>query len=121
MYANANTDVDTILAKIKPEAMLSNVSGIKGDTITKTIQATTYAFDMLNESESNAGQVTEHIGDILTKVSQNMRYDFQAGIVGINDAIKTAGSTARESGMSFEQFSAIQCSTQQEVMAWRTR
>lgn len=86
--------------------MLSNVSGIKGENITKTIQATSYAFDLLNETESNAGQVTENIGNILTKVSQNMRYDFQAGIVGLNDAIRTSGSVAKESGMSLEQYSA---------------
>lgn len=86
--------------------MLSNISGISGDSITKTIQATTYAFDLLNESESNAGQVTEHIGDTLTKISQNMKFDFQSGIVNLNDAIKTSGSVARESGMSLEQYSS---------------
>jgi len=106
VYANASASVDEILSKVKPEAMLSNVSGISGDSITKTVQATTYAFDLLNESESNAGQVTEHIGDLLTNVSAHMKYDFKAGIVGLNDAIRTAGSTAKESGMSLEQFSS---------------
>jgi hypothetical protein len=106
VYANASASVDSILSKVRPEAMLSNISGISGDSITKTVQATTYAFDMLNESESNAGQVTEHIGDTLTKISQNMKFDFQSGIVNLNDAIRTSGSVARESGMSLEQYSA---------------
>ena len=86
--------------------MLSNISGINGEEITKTVQATTYAFDLLNESESNAGEVTGHIGDILTNVSKNMKYDFQGGIKNLNDAIRESGSVASESGMSLEQYTA---------------
>ena len=86
--------------------MLSNVSGLSGLDLTKTVQSTAIAFDMLDENETNAEEVTQHIGDLFTAVSKNMKFDFASGFKELNNAIKVSGTVAKESGMSIEQYTA---------------
>ncbi|NFT08166.1 hypothetical protein FDF26_14060 [Clostridium botulinum] len=106
VYANAQSSVEEILAKLKSASELSNISGMSGLETTKTLQSTVNAFDLLTEAEGNNEKATQRIGDVFTSISKNMAYDFSSGIVELNNAIKESGSVASESGMSLEQYSA---------------
>lgn len=74
VYANANTDIDTIMSKIRPDLWLANVSRMDGSEITKTIQSVTNQFQLLTKEGMNVEQATTKIGNSMVTVSKNMAY-----------------------------------------------
>ena len=107
VYANANTDLDTIMSKLKPDLWLANVSRMNGSEVTKTIQSMTNQFKLLTKEGMNAETATTRIGNSLVTVSKNMAYDFTAGIKELTEAVKTSGSVAETSGQSMESYLAM--------------
>ncbi|MEG2289628.1 MAG: phage tail tape measure protein [Clostridium sp.] len=106
VYANASTDINTVMSKINPAVMFSNISGMQGQEVTKTLQTVNQQFKLTEKEGYSASESIEHVGNVMTSVSQNMEYDFKAGLTGLNDAIRTSGSVAYESGMSLEQYTS---------------
>ena len=77
-----------------------------GEETTKSLQSVINQFKLMSVEGANAGEVTSHIGDVLTKISQNLTYDFADGIKEMNSAISTSGSVAEMAGESVESYSA---------------
>ena len=111
IYTNATASISDITEKSKYAGMLSNISGMSADETAKGLQSISNQFKSLSENGETAGQVTQHIGDVLTTISANMPMDFAEGIKQLNEAVKTSGSVAEESGVSFEKFSSIMGAT----------
>ena len=106
VYSNNMTSVSEILAKTKPTAEYSNISGYDGLSATKNLQDIANQFKMLEKDGANAGEVFSHIGDVMTNVSKNMVYDFATGLQELSSAISQSGSVAEMSGVSLESYVA---------------
>lgn len=106
VYANANSSIEEIMQKVEGASQLANISGMNGLETTKAVQSITNQFKLMEDASANAGDVTSHVGDVLTAVSKNMKYDFAGGIKELNEAISTSGSVAEMSGVSLESYTA---------------
>ncbi len=106
-YANASTTMDEVLAKSKPSLMLSNITGMNTGEVTKSVNAVTNAFKLLEDSQGDAEEATMRLGDTLVSISQNMNYDFADGVTQLIAGIKESGNVAKEAGMDIETYSAM--------------
>ena len=105
-YANAQTNIEEVMQKTQPSVILSNLSGMDTSSVTKAVNATLNAFDMLKGGEADVIEQTTRVSDVIVSVSQNMQYDFNDGIVQLIDGVKTAGNVAESAGVSFESYVA---------------
>ena len=105
-YANAQTNIEEVMQKTQPSVILSNLSGMDTSSVTKAVNATLNAFDMLEGGEANVIEQTTRVSDVIVAVSRNMQYDFNDGIVQLIDGVKTAGNVAESAGVSFESYVA---------------
>lgn len=105
-YANAQSNIDEVMQKTQPSVILSNLSGMDTSTVTKAVNATLNAFDMLKGGENDVIEQTTRVSDVIVSVSRNMQYDFNDGIVQLIDGVKTAGNVAESAGVSFESYVA---------------
>lgn len=105
-YANAQSNINEVMQKTQPSVILSNLSGMDTSTVTKAVNATLNAFDMLKGGESDVIEQTTRVSDVIVSVSRNMQYDFNDGIVQLIDGVKTAGNVAESAGVSFESYVA---------------
>ncbi|MGM9543878.1 MAG: phage tail tape measure protein [Romboutsia timonensis] len=105
-YANAQSNIDEVMQKTQPSVILSNLSGMDTSSVTKAVNATLNAFDMLKDGEADVIEQTTRVSDVIVSVSQNMQYDFNDGIVQLIDGVKTAGNVAESAGVSFESYVA---------------
>lgn len=105
-YANAQSNINEVMQKTQPSVILSNLSGMDTSTVTKAVNATLNAFDMLKGGEADVIEQTTRVSDVIVSVSQNMQYDFNDGIVQLIDGVKTAGNVAESAGVSFESYVA---------------
>lgn len=106
VYANANTSVEEVMQKVKGASELANISGMDGAETTKAVQSITNQFSLMEKEGAKAGEVTSHIGDVLTAVSQNMQFDFASGIQELTHAVNESGSVAHDAGVSLESYVA---------------
>ena len=97
LYANAKETADSIIAKAQPAIMISNVTGMTGEQSAKMLQSVMNQFDMTQED-------LMRISDTIQAVSQNMAYDFAAGIQEIAGGIERSGSVARSAGLELEEY-----------------
>ena len=105
-YANATTDINEVLGKAQPSVILSNITGMSTQDVTKSANAVVNAFKMMDEEGATASNSVERFGDVITKISQNMQYDFGEGITEIISGIKESGNVAFTSGMSYESYAS---------------
>lgn len=103
-YANAQSSVEEVMAKVKPDLFLANVSRMDSADITKTIQAVSNQFELMTKEGMNAEQATTKVGNSLVAVSKNLQYDFVDGIKKITEAVKVGGSVANNAKMSLDDF-----------------
>lgn len=100
LYANVKESADSILTKSMPAIMLANVSGISGSESAKTLQAIMNQFDMTEND-------LMEISDVIQTVSQNMAYDFGAGIKEIAAGIQASGSVAKSAGLDLKEYASL--------------
>ena len=105
-YANAQTNINEVMQKTQPSVILSNLSGMDTSSVTKAVNATLNAFDMLEGGEADVIEQTTRVSDVIVSVSRNMQYDFNDGIVELIEGVKTAGNVAESAGISFESYIA---------------
>lgn len=105
-YANAQSNINEVMQKTQPSVILSNLSGMDTSSVTKAVNATLNAFDMLKGGEADVIDQTTRVSDVIISVSRNMQYDFNDGIVQLIDGVKTAGNVAESAGVSFESYIA---------------
>lgn len=103
-FANDSTTIEAVMAKLAPSTALMNVSGMEATEVTKSIMSIANSYQMLEEGGTNAAEVTEYLGDVLSKVSANMDMDFQEGLQGLVSGIGVAGSTMKAAGVDMEWF-----------------
>ena len=75
-FANDNTSITEVIDKLQSSIALMNVSGMEATEVTKSIMSIANSYQMLADDGSNAAEVTEYLGDVLTKTSANMAMDF---------------------------------------------
>ena len=97
LYANAKETAATILKKSETAVMLSNVTGMGAQESAKMLQAIMNQFDLTQDDLT-------YISDTIQTVSQNMAYDFSAGIQEIAGGIERSGSVAKSAGLDLEQY-----------------
>ena len=105
-YANAQTNIEEVMQKTQPSVILSNLSGMDTSSVTKAVNSTLNAFDMLKGGEADVIEQTTRVSDVIISVSRNMQYDFNDGIVELIEGVKTAGNVAESAGVSFESYIA---------------
>lgn len=103
-YSNAQSSVEEVMQKVKPDLFLSNVSRIDSADITKTIQSVTNQFGLMTKEGMSAEQATMKVANSLVATSKNMQFDFVDGIKKITEAVKVGGSIAENSKMSLDDF-----------------
>ena len=103
-FANDSTSIEAVMAKLAPSTALMNVAGMEATEVTKSIMSIANSYQMLEEGGTNAAEVTEYLGDVLSKVSANMDMDFQDGLQGLVNGIGVAGSTMKAAGVDMEWF-----------------
>ena len=103
-FANDGTTIEAVMAKLAPSTALMNISGMQATDVTKSIMSIANSYRMLDEEGKNAAEVTEYLGDVLSKVSANMDMDFQEGLQGLVNGIGVAGSTMKAAGVDMEWF-----------------
>lgn len=103
-FANDSTSIEAVMAKLAPSTALMNISGMQATEVTKSIMSIANSYQMLDAEGRNAAEVTEYLGDVLSKVSANMDMDFQDGLQGLVSGIGVAGSTMRAAGVDMEWF-----------------
>ena len=103
-FANDSTSIEAVMAKLAPSTALMNVAGMEATEVTKSIMSIANSYQMLEEGGTNAAEVTEYLGDVLSKVSANMDMDFQEGLQGLVNGIGVAGSTMKAAGVDMEWF-----------------
>ena len=100
IYSNLETTAAEVAELSMPTVMLANTAQTDPTTASDQIQAVLQQFDML-DSEAT------HIVDVYEGVSANLNVDYVLGIQAISEAVKVAGQTAADAGLSFEQLAAI--------------
>ena len=103
-FANDSTSIEAVMAKLAPSTALMNISGMQATEVTKSVMSIANSYRMLDEEGKNAAEVTEYLGDVLSKVSANMDMDFQDGLQGLVSGIGVAGSTMKAAGVDMEWF-----------------
>lgn len=103
-FANDGTTIEAVMAKLAPSTALMNISGMQATDVTKSIMSIANSYQMLDAEGKNAAEVTEYLGDVLSKVSANMDMDFQDGLQGLVNGIGVAGSTMKAAGVDMEWF-----------------
>jgi predicted nucleic acid-binding Zn-ribbon protein len=103
-FANDSTTIEAVMAKLAPSTALMNISGMQATDVTKSIMSIANSYQMLDAEGRNAAEVTEYLGDVLSKVSANMDMDFQEGLQGLVNGIGVAGSTMKAAGVDMEWF-----------------
>lgn len=103
-YANAQSSIDEVMAKVKPDLWLANVSRIDSADITKTLNSVVNQFGLMTKEGMNAEEATTKVGNSLVATSKNMQFDFVDGIKKITEAVKTGGSVAENAKMSLDDF-----------------
>ena len=100
LYANAKESADSILKKSETAIMLSNVTGMTGSQSAKMLQSVMNQFDLTQDDLT-------YISDTIQSVSQNMAYDFAAGIQEIAGGIERSGSVAKSAGLDLGQYASM--------------
>lgn len=100
LYANAKETADSIIAKAQPAIMISNVSGMSGESAAKMLQSIMNQFDLTQDDLMK-------ISDTIQAVSQNMAYDFSAGIQEIASGIERSGSVAKSAGLDLQEYASM--------------
>lgn len=100
VYANVNETADSIIKKTKADVILSNLTGMNGQETTNVLQGVQQQFKMTDDQ-------LIHVDDALTKIAANLRVNYQTAIKEIGEGVKTAGTMAEQSGLSFEKFASI--------------
>ena len=100
LYANAKESTQSILDKSQVAVMLANVTGIQATDTAKMIQSIMNQFKLTQDD-------LFRISDVIQTVSQNMAYDFSAGIQELAEGIQISGSVAQSAGLSFEEYTSI--------------
>lgn len=100
LYANAKETADSILKKSEAAIMLSNVTGMGGGESAKMLQSVMNQFDLTQDD-------LMYISDTIQAVSQNMAYDFSAGIQEIAGGIERSGSVAKSAGLDLAEYASM--------------
>ena len=100
LYANAKETADSILKKSETAIMLGNVTGMSGQESAKALQSVMNQFDLTQDDLT-------YISDTIQKVSQNMAYDFSAGVEEIVGGIERSGSVAKAAGLDLEEYASM--------------
>lgn len=100
LYANAKESADSILKKSETAIMLSNVTGMTGSQSAKMLQSIMNQFDLTQDDLT-------YISDTIQSVSQNMAYDFSAGIQEIAGGIERSGSVAKSAGLDLAEYASM--------------
>ena len=106
-FANDSTTIEQVMDKLSASTALMNVSGMGATEVTKSVMSVANSYQLLSEDGSNAAEVTEYLGDVLSKVSANMDMDFQEGLQGLISGIGVAGSTMKAAGVDMEWFAGM--------------
>ena len=100
LYANAKETADSILKKSEAAIMISNVTGMGGGQSAKMLQSVMNQFDLTQDD-------LMYISDTIQSVSQNMAYDFSAGIQEIAGGIERSGSVAKAAGLDLAEYASM--------------
>ena len=100
LYANAKETADSILKKAGTAIMLGNVTGMSGQESAKALQSVMNQFDLTQDDLT-------YISDTIQTVSQNMAYDFSAGVEEIVGGIERSGSVAKAAGLDLEEYASM--------------
>lgn len=100
IYANLQTSSEEVMQSVKPTIMLSNTTGVSASTASDQIQGVLQQFNL-------AASESEHVVDVFESLASNVQLDFGSAITAIAEGVSTAGQTASEAGLSFEQLSAV--------------
>ncbi len=93
IYANMDTTPEKIVELATPTVVLKNLTGADASTTSDQIQAVVQQFGILEEESM-------HIADVYDYISSRVAIDYSKGIENISEAVKVAGSTASEAGLS---------------------
>lgn len=100
IFTNMNSSIEEILASSKDSVILSNLANLDIETSSDALQSLKNQFQLTDEEASK-------LVDTLTFVSSNLKLDFSRGIKEISSGISNSGQTAREAGLSVEQYTAL--------------
>lgn len=100
IYANLQTSTEEVMQSVKPTIMLSNATGVSASTASDQIQGVLQQFNL-------AASESEHVVDVFESLASNVQLDFGSAITAISEGVSTAGQTASEAGLSFEQLAAV--------------
>ena len=100
LYANAKESSQSILDKSKTAIQLANVTGMQATDTAKMLQSIMNQFKLTEDD-------LVRISDVVQTVSQNMAYDFSAGIQELAEGIQISGSVAQSAGLSFEEYASM--------------
>ena len=106
-FANDSVTIEQVMDKLSASTALMNVSGMGATEVTKSVMSVANSYQLLSEGGENAAEVTEYLGDVLSKVSANMDMDFQEGLQGLVSGIGVAGSTMKAAGVDMEWFAGM--------------
>ena len=106
-FANDGVTIEQVMDKLSASTAFMNVSGMEATEVTKAVMSVANSYQLLSADGSNAAEVTEYLGDVLSKVSANMDMDFQEGLQGLISGIGVAGSTMKAAGVDMEWFAGM--------------
>ena len=104
VYANANESVNSILEKVKPTAVLGNLTGMDVGTVTSIVQGIIQQFDLL---DTDIAKTSQGISDSLVTISQQMAMDFGLGVRTMAEGIAASGSMAKEAGYDMQEYASL--------------
>ena len=105
-YANSSEDIASVLDKIKPSMILSNISSLGVSDAVDSIQAISAQFQLIEEASGDAEEASYRVVDALTSISKTLKMDFGKGISEMSDAIKASGSVMSDAGLEMEKYAA---------------
>lgn len=106
-FANDGVTIEQVMDKLSASTAFMNVSGMEATEVTKAVMSVANSYQLLSADGSNAAEVTQYLGDVLSKVSANMDMDFQEGLQGLISGIGVAGSTMKAAGVDMEWFAGM--------------
>jgi len=104
VYSNATENMTSVLAKVKPSAILAAVANTGAKEITDMFQGVINQYELAGEDVED---ISYQISDTVIAVAKNLANNFDDSVTSISDAMLKSGSVMNDMGYTYQETAAI--------------
>lgn len=104
VYSNATETMESVMAKVKPSAILAGVSGLDASVATDMFQGIIAQYKLAGD---DIEAISYDISDSVIAVAKNLSKNFDTSVKDISEALLDAGSVMEMMGYTYKETMAI--------------